>query len=160
MYQVRTVFMTEQNEVRHNCSDDPDCYATSDFDRFDLAVAEAWRIYNRMTRQLEEDLKATVDVVDTTTDTVVWERTACRWPLSSNSKHETPKQEPMPRSHKSTWGLHEDPQLKHDIKHRHSPAHDWIGLSFLTAFTNAFGLEPRTRTPVSKPQHQSKNKRA
>lgn len=133
MFQVRTIFQPVPIEVGDQQGSDLAWSQTTEFERFDLAVGAAWKAYRQLQRVAEEDTTVTVDVIDANTNTVVWERTATRWPVSLNQASQNKNKVQPTRDHRA------DGRAK-----RHGPqANDWIGLGFLTAFTDAFGLEKR-----------------
>ena len=132
MFQVRTNFQPVPTEVGGQQCSNLDWSQTVDFDRFDFAVGAAWKAYRQLQQVAEEDTTVTVNVIDTSTNVVVWERTATRWPISLDQASQNAI----------------EPNQTHRADHRakwHGPqANDWIGLGFLTAFTVAFGLEKRS----------------
>jgi hypothetical protein len=138
MFQVRTVFRSEPDEVSKQQSNGLEWSQNTEFDRFDLAVAAAWKTYKQLLRTTEENMTVTVHVIDSNTNAVIWERTATRWPISLNQAAQNAI-EPI-RDHQT------DRHSRRDLK-RHDPqANDWIGLGFLTAFTDAFALERRSES--------------
>jgi hypothetical protein len=150
MFQVRTVFRSEPDEVSRLENNGLEWSQNTEFDRFDLAVAAAWKTYKQLLRTAEEDV--TVNVIDSNTSTVVWERTATRWPICLSQATQNTI-EPI-QDH------HADRHSKRDLK-RHGPqANDWIGLGFLTAFTDAFRLEKHSGSSESKKHHFTASERS
>jgi hypothetical protein len=152
MFQVRTVFCSEPDEVSRQQSNGLEWSQDTEFDRFDLAVAAAWKTYKQLLRTTEEDMTTTVEVIDSNTNAVVWERTATRWPISLNQAAQNAI-EPI-RDHQTHR------HSKRDTK-RHGPqANDWIGMGFLTAFTDAFRLEKHSGSSESKKLHLTTRERS
>jgi hypothetical protein len=152
MFQVRTVFRSEPDEVSRQESNGLEWSQDTEFDRFDLAVAAAWKTYKQLLRIAEEDVTVTVDVIDSNTKTVVWERTATRWPISLNQA----TQKTIEPIRDSQTHRHSNRDSK-----RHGPqANDWIGLGFLTAFTDAFRLEKHSGSSESKKHHLATGERS